>query len=126
MRALALMALLVVGCDGDKPTDDSETALADTTPSDTTPSDTDDPVTDSGDTDTPTDTGTTDTGTTDTGDSGTDDSGIADSNPCEGKTVGIDLGDCATNFALVDADGTTHELYDYAGQVLMLDFSGFT
>ncbi len=119
MRALALLGLLV-GCDDDK----AEGAGS-------PPQETTETVADSGSTDTA-DSGSTDTkdsGSTDTADSGstdTADSGSTDTDPCEGKTVGVDVGDCALNFALVDADGTTHELHSYAGQVLLLDFSGFT
>lgn len=100
MRALALLGLLI-GCDDDK------AEGAGSPPQETT--------------ETVADSGSTDTGSTDTADTGS-----TDTDPCEGKTVGIDVGDCALNFALVDADGTTHELHSYAGQVLLLDFSGFT
>ena len=108
MRALALLGLLI-GCDDDK------AEGAGSPPQETT--------------ETVADSGSTDTGSTDTADTGstdTADTGSTDTDPCEGKTVGIDVGDCALNFALVDADGTTHELHSYAGQVLLLDFSGFT
>ena len=35
----------------------------------------------------------------------------------------IDIGDKACNFLLTDQNGKTWELYDYEGQVIMLDFS---
>ena len=129
MHALALIGLLG-GCDGDKvkdagslPQETEETveAVADSGSIDTEDSGSID-TEDSGSTDT----GSTDTGSTDTEDSGSTDTGSTDTDPCEGRTVGIDVGDCAMNFALVDADGTTHDLHRYAGQVLLLDFSGFT
>ena len=113
MRALALLGLLI-GCDDDK----AEGAGS-------PPQETTETVADSGSTDTGS-TDTADTDTADTGSTDTADTGSTDTDPCEGKTVGIDVGDCALNFALVDADGTTHELHSYAGQVLLLDFSGFT
>ncbi|MDG1478891.1 MAG: hypothetical protein P8R54_04835 [Myxococcota bacterium] len=118
MRALALLGLLI-GCDDDK------AEGAGSPPQETTETVADSGSTDTGSTDTA-DTGSTDTDTADTGSTDTADTGSTDTDPCEGKTVGIDVGDCALNFALVDADGTTHELHSYAGQVLLLDFSGFT
>ena len=118
MRALALLGLLI-GCDDDK------AEGAGSPPQETTETVADSGSTDTGSTDTA-DTDNTDTGSTDTGSTDTADTGSTDTDPCEGKTVGIDVGDCALNFALVDADGTTHELHSYAGQVLLLDFSGFT
>jgi hypothetical protein len=41
--------------------------------------------------------------------------------------VGVDVGDCADNIVLYDADGVEHSLWDdYTGQIIVLDFSGFT
>ena len=114
MRLAVLLGLLVVGCDTDK---------ADETP-DTTPEDTVE------DTDTTPDTEDTDT-VVDTGDEPEDtappeDTAVVSDDPCEGRTVGVREGECAQNFSMVDKDGVTHTLHDYAGQVVLLDFSGFT
>ena len=45
--------------------------------------------------------------------------------PCEGETPGTGVGECATDFTLVDQDGVNRSLYDYYGQVIVLDFSPF-
>ena len=44
---------------------------------------------------------------------------------CGDRTVGTDIGDCATNFGLIDRNGEVVELHSYAGSVLFLDLSGF-
>ena len=125
MRTWALIALLTVGCD-DKDTEGAPPSV-DTTPEDTTPEDT---IADTDDADDTDDNDDTDTDPDDTGsgtDSGsTDDTAVVDAEPCEGRDVGILVGQCAVDFTLVDQNGDNQTLYDYAGQVVLLDFSGFT
>ena len=36
--------------------------------------------------------------------------------------AGYQVGDVVDDFTLSDADGVSHSLYDYAGQVIVLDF----
>ena len=122
MRTWALIGLLTVGCD-DKDTEGAPPA-PDTTPVDTTVEDT---VVDSGDTDDTDDTTVPeDTGADDTGSDKTDDTAVVDTSPCEGREVGIQVGQCALDFTLLDQNGDYQTLYDYAGRAIMLDFSGFT
>ena len=45
---------------------------------------------------------------------------------CEGAVIGVQVGECASDFTLLDQDGVSHSLYDYSGRVILLDFSGFT
>ena len=45
--------------------------------------------------------------------------------PCAGREVGTEIGQCAENFTLVNADGEEVSLYDFYGQVVVLDLSGF-
>lgn len=120
MRTWALIGLLAVGCDG-KDTE-GEPPAVDTPPADTTLEDTHADTQDTDDTTEPDDTAEPD----DTDSGSTDDTAVADSTPCEGREVGIQVGQCATDFTLVDQNGDTQTLYDYAGQVILLDFSGFT
>jgi peroxiredoxin len=43
--------------------------------------------------------------------------------PCLDTPSGTDVGDCAPDFSLEDAEGTSHRLYDFAGDIIVLDFS---
>ena len=54
---------------------------------------------------------------------GTTGGGVVD--PCAGREVGTEIGQCAENFTLMDADGVEVSLYDFYGQVIVLDLSGF-
>ena len=40
--------------------------------------------------------------------------------------TGTDVGQCAPDFSLTDATGTTRSLSDYDGLTVMADFSGFS
>ena len=77
---------------------------------------------DGGDTAPPGDTGVPDS--TDDGGPGVDTGTVAPS-PCEGETVGYAVGECAVDFTLFDETGVERSLYDYAGQVILLEFSAF-
>ena len=44
---------------------------------------------------------------------------------CGNRTVGTDIGDCASNFGLLDRNGEVVQLHTYAGSVIFLDLSGF-
>ena len=73
-----------------------------------------------------------DTNTEDTSTDGPNDDALledpfaADSSAvCGDRNVGTDIGDCATNFGLIDRNGEVVELHSYAGSVLFLDLSGF-
>lgn len=47
--------------------------------------------------------------------------------PVDERTIGVSVGDLAANITLMDQDGVQHDLWaDYAGNVVVLDFSGFT
>ena len=61
-------------------------------------------------------------------DSDTDeaDTGTTTGEPCEGKTIGTDVGQCAEDFSLTSSTGELVSLYDYQGSVLFLDLSAFT
>ena len=50
----------------------------------------------------------------------------AAANPCQGATVGSQVGECAPDFTLTGASGDSTHLYDFLGDVVLLDFSGFT
>ena len=125
----------VTGGDDTDPTGGTDDGGTDDTGPDDT--DTDGGADTNGSTDSGTDGGTDDTGGGDdtgtvTGDSGTDggtDGGTDDTAtaplPCAGKTTGYDVGDCAVDFTLYDYEGIERSLYDYAGQVILLDFSAF-
>ena len=45
--------------------------------------------------------------------------------PCEGASTGYAVGDCAVDFTLFDEAGVERSLYDYAGDVILLDFTAF-
>ena len=64
-------------------------------------------------------------GTTVGGDEAGDATGGATFDPCAGREVGTEVGKCAQNFTLIDADGVEVSLYDFYGQVIVLDLSGF-
>ena len=55
-----------------------------------------------------------------------DDTGAAAGEPCDGKTVGTGVGQCAEDFSLISSTGEMVSLYDYQGSVLFLDLSAFT
>jgi thiol-disulfide isomerase/thioredoxin len=114
--------------DADADTDTDTDADTDTDTDADTDTDTD------ADTDTDTDTDTdsdadTDTDTDTDADSDTDTDTDSDTeppppvDPCAGRPVGDAVGDCAQDFALLDRDGVTHDLYDYAGEVILIDLS---
>ena len=42
---------------------------------------------------------------------------------CDGRTVGTTVGTCAQDFTLFDSDGTAVTLSDFAGDVIVIDFS---
>ena len=69
------------------------------------------------------DDGASDSGQTDTD---TDADTAVELEPCVGRETGTGVGDCAEDFTRVDSSGQEHSLYDFAGDVLLLDFSGFT
>ena len=58
-----------------------------------------------------------------TGTDGTD--GTTPALPCEGVKTGVHVGDCGPDFTLLDSTGAPISLYDYAGEVILLDLSGF-
>lgn len=109
MRWMALV--LTMGCGGGATGDTGSTATASGTSSGATPSGTTSTTTPS----TGTPGGTTSSGTP-TGTSSTAD-------PCAGRTVGTSVGDCALDFTLIDRDGVSYTLSDYAGSVIVVDFS---
>ena len=45
---------------------------------------------------------------------------------CQGRKVGTQLGQCGEDFTLLDHTKTPISLYDYAGDIILLDMSGFT
>ena len=53
-----------------------------------------------------------------------DDNG--DAEPCDGIATGWNIGDCAENFTIVDQNGDERSLYEFYGDVIMIDLSGFT
>ena len=54
------------------------------------------------------------------------DGGLVEADPCEGRPVGTSVGNCATDFGLVDHTGLEVRLKDFAGDVIVLDLSSFT
>ena len=111
---LILVATLLSCSEAPKTGDNADTDRS-------TPSITDTSTDDSDTTDTDTtDTDTTDTDTTDT-DTDTDTTPAV--GPCTGRIVGVQIGDCAPDFTLLDRFGVAHSLYDYSGDVIALDVS---
>ena len=51
---------------------------------------------------------------------------ITDSGICEDAISGTDIGDCATNFTLLDRNQESVQLHDFYGQVIFLDLSSFS
>ena len=43
--------------------------------------------------------------------------------PCDGVPTGTDVGACAEDFVVRDADGAVHSLYDHFGQPVVLDLT---
>jgi len=38
----------------------------------------------------------------------------------------VEVGDCALDFALLDAAGREHRLSEYEGDIVLIDLSGFS
>ena len=45
---------------------------------------------------------------------------------CDSESTGTEIGECASNFALMNESDSLVELYDYQGDVIFLDLSSFT
>jgi hypothetical protein len=45
--------------------------------------------------------------------------------PCKGKKTGTSVGFCGEDFTLPNAMSEAVSLYDFAGDVILLDLSGF-
>ena len=50
---------------------------------------------------------------------------IDDTEVCGGRTVGIEVGNCAKNFHLIDRNEALVSLHSFAGSIIFLDLSGF-
>ena len=46
--------------------------------------------------------------------------------PCTDQKTGIDVGYCGEDFTLLNSKEEAVSLYDFAGDVILLDLSGFT
>ena len=114
-RFLTLAALLVscaTSSPADGPTDPQIAPPESTSGTESTGT----PPNTTGGTDTTT-TITTTTTTTETADTG------LPAAVCDGRTVGTTVGACAQDFTLLDANGTAVTLSDFAGDVIVIDFS---
>lgn len=121
MRTWALIGLMLMGCDGKE--SEGEPPADTTPPADTETEETTADTKDTDDTIPPDDTGSD---AEDTGSDTADDTAVVESDPCEGREVGNEVGQCAIDFTLLDQNGDEQTLYDYAGKIVFLDFSGFT
>ena len=54
------------------------------------------------------------------------DSGTENTSICGDRPIGTAVGMCAEDFNLPNAENQTVSLYDFAGDVIFLDMSGFT
>ena len=71
-----------------------------------------------------TDTPSVDTTPNTTGDTAS--SADTEPSPCQGRKIGVNVGDCAHNIQVPDENGNMRALWEYSGRVIVLDLSGFT